>query len=785
MRDYLEIIKRNVLSPVVLAVFVLAGALLYVREYRDAWFMSVVISINTVIGVVQEIRAKRVLKKLELMNAPIARVERKGKIVEISYDKLRLGDMLHIRAGDELPADGDVVRSHGLELDESMLTGESAAVEKSAHDRVYAATVVTAGDGVVTVRALGADTRAGAISAVLKRYTPALTPLQRAIQTAITFLTYGAIVLSLLIFVSYYFSGFDSIQILKTITVASVTVIPEGLLLASSLLLAFGSLHLAQAKVLPQKLSAIEAMALLGVLCVDKTGTLTSDEVTLESCESFDAHTDVARLAALVARETGGGNITAAAILAAANPPLDANITGVLAFSSARKLAGVRAVMSGKTRTLVMGAPEFVAKLAPLNETQSKQIDSWVSRGMRVLLLAGFSDAKTPLKNLARGSGKPLGIVILRNSLRDGVQDTVRFLQGHGVSIRVISGDNPRTVQYIARAAGIHNPEKSITGAELAKLSDEAFMRAADEHTIFARVLPEQKERLIAHFRNQGKFTGMVGDGVNDALALKQADLGVAMRAGAPASRRVADLILLNNSFTSLPAGMQLGNRIIQAIEIIAILFFHKIIYGVVLLFSTIVLGVVYPYAPRHVTFLNIFLVTMPTIMWTLFPPSPAHRVDPRGFWRDTLRAVAPIAILTGLTIAAVYWIMLKTPGVQPPQAATMTVLIATFFGVYLVFLAGIMLGVTLDNRAKLARALYLAAVAVVAIAGFAIIPLRHFFDFTAPNAALLWPGVAIVAAVAVVQYIIAGRAGLKIERGMGEVSRMSDVTSNPDAKKK
>ena len=449
-------------------------------------------------------------------------------------------------------------------------------------------------------------------------------------------------------------------------------------------------------------------MALLGVLCVDKTGTLTSDEVTLESCESFDARTDVARLAALVARETGGGNITAAAILAAANPPLDANITGVLAFSSARKLAGVRAVMSGKTRTLVMGAPEFVAKLAPLNETQSKQIDSWVSRGMRVLLLAGFSDAKTPLKNLARGSGKPLGIVILRNSLRDGVQDTVRFLQGHGVSIRVISGDNPRTVQYIARAAGIHNPEKSITGAELAKLSDEAFMRAADEHTI-----------------------------------------------------------LLNNSFTSLPAGMQLGNRIIQAIEIIAILFFHKIIYGVVLLFSTIVLGVVYPYAPRHVTFLNIFLVTMPTIMWTLFPPSPAHRVDPRGFWRDTLRAVAPIAILTGLTIATVYWIMLKTPGVQPPQAATMTVLIATFFGVYLVFLAGIMLGVTLDNRAKLARAL------------------RHFFDFTAPNAVLLWPGVAIVAAAAVVQYIIAGRAGLKIERGMDDVSCTSDATSNPDSKKK
>lgn len=200
---------------------------------------------------------------------------------------------------------------------------------------------------------------------------------------------------------------------------------------------------------------------------------------------------------------------------------------------------------------------------------------------------------------------------------------------------------------------------------------------------------------------------------------------------------------------------MQLGNRIIQAIEIIAILFFHKIIYGVVLLFSTLMLGVVYPYAPRHVTFLNIFLVTMPTTMWTLFPPSPDHRVDPRNFWRDTLRAVAPIAVLTGLTIAAVYWIMLKTPGTPAAQAATMTVLIATFFGVYLVFLAGIILGVTFDKRAKLARALYLTAVAVVAIAGFVITPLRQFFDFTTPNATLLWPSAAIVVVAASVQYAI------------------------------
>ena len=377
-------------------------------------------------------------------------------------------------------------------------------------------------------------------------------------------------------------------------------------------------------------------------------------------------------------------------------------------------------------------------------------------------MLAEFDDETTKLKDLPDGSGRAIGAVILRNSLRDGVIDTVKFLQEQGVVIRVISGDNPRTVQHIARQAGIDNPDKAILGSALAGLSDKAFDKAADEHTIFARVLPEQKERLIAHFKQSGKFTGMVGDGVNDALALKKSDLGVAMYAGAPASRRVADIILLNNSFTSLPIGMKLGNRIMQAIEVIATLFFHKIIYGVVLLLSTMLVGLNYPYAPRHITFLNIFLVTMPTIMWTLFPPRPRHRVNPAHFWRDTLQAVAPIALLTGLTVAFTYWSGVTLHPHQAAEAATMTVLTATFFGIYLVFLVGPMLGVVLDKRAHLARTLYMAGVLFVTLVSFGIEPLRQFFDFTMPNVALLWPGIAVVIPVALVQWWLARRAGRK-----------------------
>ncbi len=762
MRDYLDIVRRNLMSPIVIAIFLLALALLYAGERRDAWFISVVIAVNTVIGVVQEVRAKYALKQLELMSAPRARLVRGDEVVEVMYDALQVGDEILLEAGDELPADGVVLSARGLEVNESMLTGESASIDKKKHDEVYAATTVIAGSARVRVAAVGDATKAGAISATLKQYTPRLTPLQQAIQNAITFLTYCAIVLSLLVFARYRIAGFESVRILKTIITSAITIVPEGLLLASSLLLAFGSLKLAQAKVLPQKLSAIEAMALLNILCTDKTGTLTSDEITLEHVEPFGGSDEpVKQLAAMVAHETSGGNATGQAIITALDLPYEYTVDDILAFSSARKFAGVRARVDGRVRTLIMGAPEYVARMAPLSTTEQQQIEKWTDDGLRVLLLAEFGDNDTPLKSLKPGNGRPLAVVLLRNLLRDGVVDTVAFLQRQGVNIRVISGDNPRTVQYVARAAGINNPDTAITGAELAELDEPAFAAAADQHTIFARVLPEQKEHLIAHFSQQNhQFTGMVGDGVNDALALKKADLGVAMYAGAPASRRVADIILLNNSFNSLPLGMRLGNQIMQAIEVIATLFFHKIIYGLVLLAVTLVLGVIHPYAPRHITFLNIFLVTMPTIMWTLFPPRSHHRINPHNFWRDTLGAVTPIALVSGAAVSITYLMLRAMQSHDQDTVSTMTVLVATFFGVYLVFLVGPMLGVVLDRRAKTARMLYIAAALLVASTSFAVPLLRRFFDFTIPTLAMIGPVAGVVVIAALLQWHLARRAG-------------------------
>ncbi|MDK2899199.1 MAG: cation-transporting P-type ATPase [Patescibacteria group bacterium] len=765
MKDFFVIIRRNFISPIVIAIFSLALILLILNEKRDAWFISVVILINTLFAIVQEVRARRTLKKLELMSAPKARrIEDDGTINEIMYDELIVGNRIKIQLGDEVPADGEIITNSGLEVDESILTGESVSINKASKSMVYAASVVTAGSATVLITAIGLDTKAGLMTMTLKRYTPQITPLQQAISYAITWLTYGALFLAFLIFVIYRISGQDAVQIFKTITSAAVTVVPEGLLLASSLLLAFGSLKLAQAKVLPQKLSAIEAMALLNVLCIDKTGTLTSDEIVFDDIEFFDKSlTYLSDLVGIVAKETSINSATGEAIITALPVTKQYKVLETLAFSSARKMSGLKLELNNKTYVMVMGAPEFVGKLVSVTDSQVQQINLLTNEGKRVLLVAMFDKDIKSIKKIPEKSGKAVGIIVLSNNLRQGVQETVNYLQNNDVSLRVISGDNPNTVSYIAKQAGIKNSHRVMTGAELSKIDHSDWDKMVADTTIFARVLPEQKERLIATFKRLGNYTGMVGDGVNDALALKEADLGVAMYAGAAATRRVADIVLLDNSFNSLPLGMKLGNRIMQAIEIIATLFFHKIIYGVVLLLCTLALTVVYPYEPRHISFMNIFLVTLPTIMWTLFPPIPRHRLSPKYFWKDTLLAVAPIAVLTGFMVTMAY-VYLRV--VHPDDllgVATTTVLIATSFGIYLVFLVPKMFDVVYDKEAKFARLLYILTVILITIPSFGIGFIRDFFDFTTPAWHNILPLLIFIICVALLQWKLAENAGKRL----------------------
>lgn len=773
MKDILVILRRNFLSPIVIAILVLSFILLILNERRDALFISSVVVINTLLAIVQEVRARRELKKLELMSAPKARLIRPdGSIEEIMFDQLVVGDKIQLQIGDEVPADGRVIASSGLEADESILTGEAASIEKPTKSIVYAASAIVAGNATLLVMAVGLNTKISTMTATLKRYRPQLTPTQHAISLAITWLTYGALALAILIYVVYSLSGQNAVLIFKTITSSAVTIIPEGLLLASTLLLAYGSIRLARAKVLPQKLAAIEAMALLNILCIDKTGTLTSDEITFERFELFDKTvTNIPELASIVAKETSNGNATGNAIITGLPTPDQYRVLQILAFSSARKMSGVKVSLNDKTYSVLMGAPEFVGVFAHLSADHKRHIMSLASVGKRVLLVAVVNNTDTSLRQLQDGSAAAMGLIVLSNGLRQGVEKTVAYLQQNGVSLRVISGDNPDTVRYIAKKAGIINHQKVLTGVELQNISDEDWDYAISKTTIFARVLPEQKERLVATFRKLGNFTGMVGDGVNDALALKKSDLGVAMFAGAVATRRVADIVLMDNSFNSLPMGMRLGNRIMQAIELIATLFFHKIIYAVILLLSTLVIGTIYPFGPRHITFMNIFLVTLPTIMWTLFTPSPRHRLSPRHFWRDTLWAVTPIAALSGLVVTFTYAYLRIIHPIDLSGVSTTTVIISTLFGIYLVFLVPRMFDIKQTTKARLARLFYTVAVVLVIIPSFGLSFIRDFFDFTMPAWQNTWPLLIVIVVVAILQLVIANKAGKRLKnRELSEI---------------
>lgn len=759
----MKIVLKQLKTPIFVMVIILSATLFALGERQDAVFVISAVTINVTIGAVQEIRARLKLKELELMSAPRAKILLpNGGSEEVDYKTLQSGDTILVETGDELPADGEITKSVGLECDESMLTGESVAVKKKLGEVVYASSAIVAGSAEVKVTAVGDNTRVGIMSAKLKNYDPQITPLQQSISRSIQYFSVLALILGGLFFIVYTYRDFPLVQIVKTITTAAVSVVPEGLLLASTLFLAYGSLRLAQVKVLPQKLSAIEGMALLNVLCVDKTGTLTSPEISFDKLTLLDkdvSRRKLARLLGVLARESGTMNSTSRALAKRFNHLIDYSVVETLPFSSGRKLSAVRVRALFRVYSIVMGAPENVSKIAPLSKKQQALVDKFSAKGLRVLLVAELP-ASDSLEQIDSLTGKPIALLTFSNELREGVRETIAFLQESDVSVRVISGDGPETVSHIASLAGIKDAEKTITGAELTqyKVGKADWDEVVLGSTIFARVLPEQKEKIIATFKRHGLYTGMIGDGVNDALALKSADLGIAMGSGVAATKRVSDMVLLDSAFTALPVGMKLGSQIMLAIEMVATLAFHKIFFGVGLSILTLLFGMPYPFLPRHVTFMNIFLMTLPTLIITIFTPVPTAKINPKNFWRDTAWRILPIAGLSSLGIFLAYAVttFFSKQVAHLYGQSTVAVLTATFFGMMAVYLTNIMFKTKQTVNTKTATIAYVVASSIVAIASFGFRFARNFFNFAAPNALGAIISVAIVVLTAIVQIHIA-----------------------------
>lgn len=766
--EQLKIILRQLSTPIFVITLVLASVLLALGEKQDALFVMSVVTFNVTLGIYQELRARATLRKLELMNQPKARLITDGQEVLIDYQALKPQNLIALQTGDEVPADVKITKTNGLECDESILTGESKPVKRQIGDTLYASTVVTAGTAQALVLAVGENTKTGQMSAKLKSYDPQLSPLQASISRAIQYLTVVAVVMGLIFFFIYMTNDASMAKTIKVVTTVALNAVPEGLLLASTVFLAYGSLRLSKAQVLPQKISATESLALVDLICLDKTGTLTSPQIALHSFESWSKadglkKKTLQKLVAILAKEAGSNNATSQAIQAALPLPLTFSyiLRQTLNFSSERKLSAVKVNYQLQEYNVMMGAPEYVEAIAPSSDKMKRRLAELQADGLRVVQVALLpKEADLESENLT--GGHSVALISLSNELRDGVAETISFMQEQQISVRIISGDNPSTVQFIAGKAGIKNYDKVIAGSELAKLTGKKWDETVRETTIFARVLPDQKEKIIATFKRLGFYTAMVGDGVNDALAIKAANIGIAMNAGSTATKRVSDVVLLDDAFTALPMGMKVGNQIMLAIEMVAVLAFHKVIFGLVISYLAMSTNLPYPFAPRHITFINLFLMTLPTLVVTLFTPQSTYKINPRRFWRDTLLDVLPLALLSGLGIFTSYSLMVNLSPAGSNGAATMTVLAATFFGMYMFFLANRMFATKQTKTVKFATLAYIVASSLVAIASFSIGFLRHFFEFFKPEGWGILLSILTIAGLAYIQYLIANRIRTK-----------------------
>ena len=644
-RSYGEILRANVCTRFNAILGTMFAVVLVVGQPQDGLFGLVLVA-NALIGIVQEVRAKRKLDALAVLSAPRARVTRDGEPRELPVDDLVLDDLCELRAGDQVLADGVVRRADGLEIDESLLTGESDPIEKPPGSQVLSGAIVVAGAGAFQATAVGADAYARKLSAEARQFQLVHSELMEGINFLLRLIQYALFPIAALLLWQQLQT--DQLSGALTSTVAGVVgMVPEGLVLLTSLAFGIAAVTLARRKVLVQELPAVEVLARVDVVCLDKTGTLTEGDVVYDRYEAVgdDAPGDIpAALGALA--DDANRNATLAAIGAAMPPPGGWSRRAATPFSSARKWSAATFADHG---TWVLGAPEMVLLDGATDDPVRARANELAARGTRVLVLArspGSLDGEalpTPLQ--------PVALVLLEEQVRPDAADTLAYFADQGVALRVISGDNPRTVAAVAARVGLPGANAPVDARELPDdLSELADV--LETHTVYGRVTPQQKRTMVHALQSRGHVVAMTGDGVNDALALKDADIGVAMGSGAAATRAVAKLVLLDSRFATLPGVVAEGRRVIANIERSANLFITKTVYAIVIAVMVVILNWKYPFLPRHLTIISDFTIGIPGFFLALAPNT--RRYIP-GFIRRVLRFCIPAGVVIGAAALVAY----------------------------------------------------------------------------------------------------------------------------------
>ena len=634
-RTVKQIILENTLTFFNFINVVLLVLVLVAGSYKNAMFVTVIV-INTVIGVIQELRAKKILDSLAILTASKARVIRDSQQMSIPTDELVLGDLIFLKAGDQIPADAVVLKGT-LEVNESLLTGESDTLVKKEEAQLFSGSVVTSGQAYCQVVHVGKDNYAAKITREAKEFKRHNSELRNALNKILKVISIIIVPLGIALFVKQYFLVHDTFRDSVVSTVAGMLgMIPEGLILLTSVALTLGSIRLAQRKTLVQELYCIETLARVDVLCLDKTGTITEGTMCVERVDDLGALEDG------LSTEKAMGNLMA--VLQDDNATFDAmkkhfkadksfQLNHAIPFSSDRKYSGAVFEEQG---TFLVGAIQF---LFPQGQEELKERCSRAaSEGLRVLVLA-HSPAMSQENELPQDL-VPCALILITDVIRQEAPDTLAYFENQGVDLKVISGDDPVTVAAIARRAGLKHADQYVDATTLETM--EQIEEAVAMYSVFGRVTPQQKRMMVQALKKQGHTVAMTGDGVNDVLALKESDCSVAMASGSDAAKNIANVVLLESNFAVMPQIVNEGRRVVNNIRMAASMFLIKTIFSVSLSILTVFFGVAYPFEPIQMSLISACAVGIPTFL--LNQESNYEKID-NTFLRHVFMNAFPTAI--------------------------------------------------------------------------------------------------------------------------------------------
>ncbi len=671
-KSYLSIFVSNICTFFNLLGLIVAIALLIAKAPPSKFFFVVIFFANFSIGILQEIRAKRCIDKLSLMSNKTTKVIREGKTVEISSDEIVLDDVILLGIGNQIPTDSEIA-SGTVEVNESLLTGESVPVKKTVGDKLLAGSFIVSGSCTVIAIEIGKNNYVQKLSAKAKEYKKPRSELMTSLQIIIKTVGFIIVPVGILFMVKTMTNGTDFQPAITSTSAVVIGMIPSGMFLLTSLALAVGIIKLAKHNTLVQDLYSLEMLARVDTICFDKTGTITDGKMTVESVVQIKKHKyTTEEIVSSMLGSLKDNNQTAIALYNKFGQSSKFKAQEILPFNSERKLSAVTFEGLG---TYAFGAPEFILSKTEYSKIEQEIVD-FACKGLRVLLLA---HSPSPIKeDVLPTNFSPISYILIVDNLRSDAVATIKWFKENDVAIKVISGDNPITVSEVSKRVGIENADKYIS---LDGLSDEEVFNVANEYTVFGRVSPEQKAILIKALKQAGHVTAMTGDGVNDILALKEADCALTVASGSEATRNVAHLVLMDDNFSSMPKVVHEGRRVINNVQSSASLFLMKTLFTMILSLVTLCLPFYkkYPLELDQMIFLEFFIIGMASFFLSFQPND--NRLEGR-FINQVFAKSIPSAILMLISFALVEIFRITLNMFNTEVYSTMSVYTITFAGI-------------------------------------------------------------------------------------------------------